>query len=141
MERPVSRLSIIRNTWNKYIAQNQCTIVNWVRPTVDNGYNVNVPDLTAVAVETTLGVGRVARRNLPDPYVSGARTPYDYKDVFYLIVSYDTTWLKKGIVFVYGDNKFKTRIPESRYMFGGIVYKLCGLEQVTSADQGDFNGS
>ena len=137
----MSRVSILRNTWSKYIAQNQCTIVNFVRPTVDNGYGVQVADLTQAAVETTLGVGRVSRRSLPDPYVSGSRTPYDHKDVFYLIVSYDVTWLKKGIVFVYGDNKFKTRLPEKRYIFGDVVYQLCGLEQVTSADQGDYNGS
>lgn len=138
MERQVSRVTLLRSTWNRYIAANPCTIVNWVRPTVDNGYDTQVPDLTATPVETTLGIGRVSRRSLPDPYVSGSRTPYDFKDVFYLLVPHDTTWLKKGIVFVYGDNKFKTRYPEKRYMFGDVIYQLCGLEQVTSVDQGDF---
>jgi len=137
----MSRLSVIRSTWNKYIAQNQCTIVNWVRPTVDNGYGILIPDITKVAVETTLGIGRVSRRSLPDPYISGARTPYDYKDVFYLIVAYDTTWLKKGIVFVYKDNKFRTKLMEKRYMFGDVVYQICGLEQVTSNDIGDYSGN
>ncbi len=140
MERLVSRVKALRKVWTSYIAQNQCTIVNWLRPTVDNGYGIQIPDLNEVAVEITLGVGRVSRRSLPDPYVSGARTPYDYKDVFYLLVAHDATWLKKGIVFVYGDNKFKTRLPEKRYAFGDVIYQLCDLEQTTSANIGDYSG-
>jgi hypothetical protein len=137
----VGRISILRKTWTDYIAENPCTIINYVRSTVDNGYGIMIPDITETSVAVTLGVGRVSRRSLPDPYISGSRTPYDYKDVFYLLVSYDTTWLKKGIVFEYGNNKFKTRIPENRIMFGEVVYQLCGLEQVTSGDIGDYSGS
>lgn len=136
----MSRVSVVRATMNKYINQNSCTIVAWQRPLVNNGYGIMIPDITKTAVETTLGTGRVTRRSLPDPYISGAKTAYDYKDVFYLLVPYDTTWLKKGIVFEYGDNKFKTRIPEKRYNFGEVTYQLCGLEQVTSGNIGDYSG-
>lgn len=137
----MSRTSVIRETWTKYINENPYTIVNWVRPTVDNGYGIQIPDISEASVETPLGIARIARRSLPDPYISGARTPYDYKDVFYMIVPYDADWLKKGIVFEYYGNKFKTRIPENRYMFSAIVYQLCGLEQVTSGNVGDYSGS
>lgn len=137
----MSRVSLIQNTWINYIAQNQCTIVNYVRPTIDNGYGILIPDITQDAVPVTLGIGRVSRRSLPEPYVSGAKTTYDYKDVFYLIVAHDVVWLKKGITFVYGNNKFKTKLPENRYMFNAVVYQICDLEQVTSANIGDYHGS
>jgi len=137
----MSRVTVVRNSMNKYIKENETTITFWVRPMIDNGYGKMIPNLDGVAVETILGTARVARRSLPDPYISGSRTSYDYKDVFYLLTQYDSSWLKKGIVFEYQGNKFKTRIPETRYMFGEATYRLCGLEQVTSGDIGDYSGS
>jgi len=125
----MSRVDVIRTTMAKYINENSITITALVRPTVDNGYGMMIPDISQPAVPTNLGIGRISRRSLPDPYISGSRTPYDYKDVFYLLVPYDATWLKKGIVFTYGDNKFKTRIPEKRYIFGELHTNYVALSK------------
>jgi hypothetical protein len=124
----------------QYISENQITITSPVRPTKDNGYGIQVPDIDQTAVPTILGIGRVCRRRLPDPIVTGSRTPYDYQDVYYLLVQWDATWLKKGITFQYNDEKWKTKLPEKRRIFGEITYRLCDLEQITSRDIGDYNG-
>jgi len=128
----------VRKTMATFIAQNPCTVIAWIRPTRDNGYGKQIPDIDEAAVETTLGVARVSRRRLPDPIVTNASTPYDYLDVYYLLVSYDADWLRKGLVFAYHNQKFRTLLPEDRIMEGAIAYRLCGLEQVTSADVEDF---
>lgn len=135
----MSRVTMLRDTMNKYIDENPCTVISYQRAKIDNGYGMMIPNIDAIAVPVTLGIARVSRRSLPDPYISGSRTPYDYKDSFYLLVKYDAVWLKKGIVFAYNNNKFRTKIPETRYTFGEAVYKLCDLEQVTSGDIGDYN--
>jgi len=136
----MSRVSVLRKTMLKYINENACAIISYKRPLIDNGYGILIPDLDQAAVPVILGTARMSRRSLPDPYISGSTTAYDYKDVYYLLVPYDATWLKKGIVFECKGNKFKTRIPENRITFGEVVYQLCGLEQVTSGDVGDYSG-
>jgi hypothetical protein len=106
-----------------------------------------VPDLDASPILTTLGQARIARRRLPEPILANAVTPYDYQDVYYMLVKYDVTWLKKGLVFEYYSKKYRTGIVENRIVAGGhnpsdpldgIAYRLCNLEEVTSADIGDF---
>ncbi len=136
----MGKVDKLRSTMLNFINENPATIVAWIRPTKVNDAGFTVPDISQAAVETAIGTGRVNRRSLPDPYISGSTTPYDYKDVFYLLMPYDNALLRKGLVFVYGNNKFKTRIPETRYIFGSAIYLLCGLEQVTSSDVGDQSG-
>jgi len=128
----MSRSSVLRNTWNRYVNENPCVITVWIKPTTDNGYGETIPDLTQAGVETVLGTARVARRRLPDPIVTNARTPYDYLDSYYLLATYDSDWLKKGLVFAYNGEKFRTLLVESRVAFGDVIYKICNLEQVTS---------
>lgn len=132
---------LIRKTMITHINRNPYTIIAWIRPTIDNGYGKMVADLSEDAVETTLGVARVSRRRLPDPIVTNAKTPYDYLDVYYLLTAYTSTWLKTGIVFEYYDQKFRTLLLENRIVDGGIAYKLCALEQVTTKDVEDYYGS
>ena len=122
----------IRASMIKYISENPCTIVVQNRPLVDNGFGIMIPDLTQAAVEETLGIGRVARRRLPEPIVTNASTPYDYQDVYYLLVAYDATWLRKGLVFAYFNKKYRTGTVEQRIMLGQVTYQLCDLEEVTS---------
>jgi len=133
-------VNIIRATMAKYILENPITISMDIRPMIDNGYGVNIPDLSQVAVTTVLGVARVSRRKLPDPFVTGSRTPYDHQDAYYLLAEYTETWLNKGIVFAYFNQKYRTGLVEDRIIGGQIVYKLCALELVTSADLGDYYG-
>lgn len=128
----MSKLDSIRNAMNRRINLNSYTIVQYVRPTIDNNYGSDIPDMTVEPVETPLGIASLSRRRLPDPVVTNARTPYDFNDVYYLLASWDADWLKEGIVFEYHGEKFRTLKPENRIMFGGIAYKLCDLEQVSS---------
>jgi hypothetical protein len=121
-----------------YIDQNPYTIKVNVRAKIDNGYGKMVPDLDASPILTTLGQARIVRRRLPEPILANAVTPYDYQDVYYMLVKYDVTWLQKGLVFEYYDKKYRTGIVENRIVAGGIAYKLCNLEEVTSTDIGDF---
>lgn len=133
----MSKLDVIRRTMIKRIELNPYTIITYVRPTIDNGYGVQIPDLTQPPVETELGVVTLSRRRLPDPVITNARSPYDFNDVYYLLAAWNADWLKEDLVFEYYGNKFKTLFPENRIMFGGIAYKLCDLEQVTSKQFGD----
>jgi hypothetical protein len=128
----------IRRSMAIYINQNIYTIKVNVRTKIDNGYNKIIPDLDASPILTTLGQARIARRRLPEPIIANAVTPYDYQDVYYLLAEYDVTWLKKGLVFEYYGKKYRTGIVENRIVGGGIAYQLCNLEEVTSADIGDF---
>ena len=138
----------IRKSMGIYIDQNPYTIIVQVRSKVDNGFDKQVPDLTATPVATTLGIGRIARRRLPEPILANAGTPYDYQDVYYMLVKYDVTWLKKGLVFEYYGSKYRTGKVEKRIIFAGqadpddpyagIAYRLCNLEETTSKDIGDF---
>ena len=130
-------LSVVRQTMIDHIAQNPHTIISPIRPTTTNDYGVTVPDLTQAPVDTTLGVGRITRRRLPDPLVTGSKTPYDFQDLNYLLVDYESTWLRKGIEFSYFDERYRTRYPEKRIMFGAIAYITCSLEQITSVDAGE----
>ena len=92
--------------------------------------------MTIAPTLATLGIGRVTRRRLPDPIVTDARSPYDYNDVFYLIVAYDASWLRRGLIFDYNNQRFRTLLVEDRRILGGVTYRLCDLEQVTSTDGG-----
>ena len=132
-----SRIDIIRKTWKRYIADNPYTIVTWDRPTIDNGYGTQIPDLTQAPVESTRGIARVCRRRLPDPIIANSTTPYDFQDVYYILVEYDQTWLKKDLIFEYYGQKYRTQWVEDRIMLGGIAYRLSNLEQVTSTKTGD----
>lgn len=131
----------IRNTITKQIAYSPCTVIEYVRTFVDNGYGVSVPDLTKTAVATELGTCKVCRRRLPEPIITNAKTPYDFQDVYYLLADYTATWLRKGIVFEYQGKKFRTLLLEDRIINGQVAYKLCDLEQVNSYDVGDSYGS
>lgn len=133
-------LDTIRNSMAIYIAQNPYDIVVLTRAKVDNGYNKLIPSLSASPISNTLGQARIARRRLPEPILTSAKTTYDYQDVYYMLVEYDVTWLKKGLVFEYYGSKYRTGKVENRIVNGGIVYKLCNLEEVTTADVGDFYG-
>ncbi len=130
----------IRKVMTKHIARNQYTIITWIRPTIDNGFGKLIPDLAQSAIETTLGIARISRRRLPDPIITNPSTPYDYLDVYYLLAVYDAIWLKQGIIFEYYGQKFRTLLPENRIINGGIAYKLCALEQVTSTDVENLHG-
>lgn len=131
-------LASTRETMETFIAENVYTIVEYVRPTKDNGFGKQVPNLTEDAVLTTLGTARISRRSLPDVMFSNAKTPYDYTETYYLTAAYDATWLRMGIVFEYYGQKFRTLFVENRIIGGGIAYKLCDLEQVTTMDVEDF---
>lgn len=133
-------LSVVRATWARYIAENPYTMISYIRPTKDNGFGIQIPDMTKVAVSTTIGTIRVSRRRLPEPAVANAKTPYDYVDVYYLLAEYDLTALRKGLVFEYYGKKYRTGIVENRIIHSGIAYKICDLEEVTSFDAGDVYG-
>ena len=126
----------IRTTMKKFIAENPATITVDKYTLKDNGYGIMIPDTSVQPTTVVLGIGRIARRRLPDPIVTDARSPYDYNDVFYLLVEYDTTWLHRGMVFTYGNQMFRTLLVEDRIMFGEIAFKLCDLEQTTPTDGG-----
>lgn len=139
----------IRKSMSIYINQNPYDIIVATRTKIDNGYGKMIPDLTASPISNTLGQGRIARRRLPEPIVANAVTPYDYQDVYYMLVEYDVIWLQKGLVFEYYGSKYRTGKVESRIVgggqnpsdpFDGIAYKLCNLEEVTSTDIEDFYG-
>lgn len=128
----------IRNSMALYIDQNPYIIIVQVRTKIDNGYGKMIPDLDASPVATTLGIARIARRRLPEPILANASSPYDYQDVYYMLVKYDVDWLKKGLIFEYYGSKYRTGKVEKRIVFESIAYKLCNLEEVTSKDIGDF---
>ncbi len=133
-------LERVRKSIAKYIKENSCTIIVNVRPLKDNGYGKMIPDVEEEPVLKELGIGRIARRRLPDAIITNADTPYDFQDVYYLIVAYDAAWLKMGLIFDYHGQKFRTLFVENRIIGGGVAYKLCNLEQCTSYDVSDFYG-
>ena len=120
----------------KFIAENPATIIVDKYTLKDNGYGIMIPDTSVQPTTVVLGTGRVSRRRLPDPIVTDARSPYDYNDVFYLLVEHDADWLHRGMVFTYGNQMFRTLLVEDRIMFGKVAFRLCDLEQVTSTDGG-----
>jgi hypothetical protein len=142
----MSQLDNIRRSMEIYIDQNSYDIIVTTRAKVDNGYGKQVPNLSTSGTSSTLGKARIARRRLPEPIVTNAKTPYDYQDVYYLLAKYDATWLQKGLVFEYYGTKYRTGKVEKRIIYGGknssdpydgIAYRLCNLEEVTSRDVGD----
>lgn len=133
-------LDTIRNSMIAYIAQNPYDITVLTRTKVDNGYGKLIPDLTASPVSSILGQARIARRRLPEPILTSAATTYDYQDVYYMLVKYDATWLKKGLIFEYHGSNYRTGKVEDRIVYGGIAYRLCNIEEITTADIGDFYG-
>lgn len=130
----------VRRNMEIYIAQNPYDIIVLIRAKVDNGYDKQVPDLTASSVSSTLGTARISRRRLPEPILTSAKTPYDYQDVYYMLAAYDATWLKKGLIFEYYGSNYRTGKVEDRIVFGAIAYRLCNIEEVTGADIGDMYG-
>lgn len=128
----------IRRSMAIYIGQNSYDIIVATRTKIDNGYGKMIPDLDASPILSTLGQARIARRRLPEPIIANAVTPYDYQDVYYMLVEYDVTWLQKGLIFEYYGKKYRTGIVENRIVVGEIAYKICNLEEVTSADIEDF---
>jgi len=131
-------LDVLRQTISDRIAVNPVTIIADIRPRITNAQGKSIEDITVAAVPTELGVGTVSRRRLPEPIVTNAKTPYDYQDVYYLIVEYDTTWLRRNLVFSHNGETFRTKLPEKKYLFGGVAYIVCGLEQITARDIGDY---
>ncbi len=127
-------LQKVRNSMNKYIQENPTDITVTKYPTKDNGYGLQIPDTTQTPVTTTLGTARVARRRLPDPIVTDARSPYDYLDAYYIVAGYDATWLRRGLIFEYSNRRFRTLLVEDRMIGKGVAYKICDLEEVTPSD-------
>ena len=126
----------VRSSMTRYINENPVSIVVEKYVLKDNGYGIKIPNMSVPPTVVTLGIGRVVRRRLPDPIVTDAISPYDYNDVFYLLVSYDASWLRRGLIFDYNSQRFRTLLVENRVMFGKVTYRLCDLEQVTSTDGG-----
>lgn len=132
-------LEQIRATIADYIQENPYTISTAVYPTRTNEYGIKVKDFTKTPVTTELGTVRIARRRIPDSFITNPATPYDWQDVYYLITEYTAaTWLTKDIEFTYYDKQFRTLFPESRIICGGVAYYLCDLEQTNSLNVGDL---
>jgi len=122
----------------KRIQLNPTVIIASIRPRKINSQGYSVEDITQDAVDTELGTVTLSRRNIPDKIVTNAETPYDYLDNYYLIAEFDATWLRKGLKFWLGSERFRTKIPEAKRMFGEVVYLLCNLETITPANLSDF---
>ena len=131
-------LDAVRNAIKERIEINPITLVALIRPRKINSQGISVEDITQDAVKTELGIVSVSRRNIPDRIVTNAETPYDYLDSYYLIAEFDASWLRKGLIFFIGNERFRTKLPEDRMMFGDVAYKLCGLESMTSHNLSDF---
>ena len=122
------------------IRDNAHEIVTMVRPTRENAYGKEVPDIDAVAVRVVLGIAAILRRRRPEPQKANAMTPYDYLDVYYLLADHTAVdWLKEGIVFQFHDLVYRTLKPEVKYKRGLVTHIVADLEEVTTRDVEDVS--
>jgi len=134
----MSVLDNLRNTIAYRISLNPHELICDIYPTIVNSDGYTVADITKEAVPTSFGFVTISRRLLPEPVITNAKTPYDYNDQYYMIAPYNITGLTKGLMFNYNGERFRTKLPEAKRLFGGIAYYVCDLEQITSRHIGAY---
>ncbi len=130
---------IMREAFDRKVALNPTYVKVNVRPTKDNGYGVQVPDLSKPIVVMDIGPVRIASASSPVLKAEGDVTMLGIANDFILFGKYTDSWIVDNLVFEWNAMKFKVFKPSYNTRYDEVISIVAHLVNVTEDSNVDVS--
>lgn len=115
------------------IMQNPLYVTVTAYPLKDNGFGIQVPNITQTPITSMFGPVRVASDTTPVRNPDGEINGVGIQNSFILIGTYNDTWIKKNLIIQFSGRRYQIFEPTSTLKYGYVTGIVARLNDVTAS--------
>lgn len=124
-------IDILRKAEHDRIMTDPANIKMTVYPTKDNGYGVQVADLSKDPQSVELGPVLIVPAGRPEVQNGNKADVSYWMNDFILVAEHDATWVQRGLVFEHNGRRYRILEPVFIRHFGDIIAVQSHLDDIT----------